>query len=521
MNIEIEIPVAELKSALPGLSKIISRSTSLPVLRCLKVSLDAEQKFISLQAHNLNEIATARLPNNANNLSGELLVPLEPLSKIVKGCSANQSVRFIATKEETKIRYTVAGSSVNRVLTHIPTAEWPQVKVIPSEPIPLDDAFKDALREALESASVDSSRYVLNGACLDSRYKEGHYVVGTDGHHLYCANSFRFNLPEPLIIPTAKFLTWTGFVNDGPWKLRMLPAVKVDPKDKRADKSKEAPPWLQIDSEHWSYVARAVDGQYPDWKQVLPIVGSKWTKVLLEGSASDDMLSAIALLPGAETLNRPIVLEIAGNGLALKGQGPEQKDWIRVVVPGARVAGKPVQVAMNRDYLLQALRLGLREISIDDSLAPLVFSSPAKTMIVMPLRLEGPPAAVAKSATAPQPISQQENTAAAPPSAAGVDKPTEQTNNMSTTTMTAPERDELRANGDNSNKAQVQNGETRSAFKSAVDHVERIRGKLREVISDLNDALALLKNAEKENKTNAREVEAIRAKLREIQSVEI
>src|SRR5882724_1821423 len=85
MNVEIEIPVAELKSVLPGLSKITSRSSTLPVLQCVKVSLDRGEKIISVQAHNLDEIATARIPNKANGLSGELLVHLDTLSKIIKG----------------------------------------------------------------------------------------------------------------------------------------------------------------------------------------------------------------------------------------------------------------------------------------------------------------------------------------------------------------------------------------------------------------------------------------------------
>ena len=95
MNVEIEIPVAGLKSVLPGFSKIVSRSTCLPVLQYLKVSLDAEEKLISLQAHNLDEIVTVRLSNQANGLSGQLLVPLETMTKIIKACPVEQSIRFI------------------------------------------------------------------------------------------------------------------------------------------------------------------------------------------------------------------------------------------------------------------------------------------------------------------------------------------------------------------------------------------------------------------------------------------
>src|SRR6266481_4777229 len=138
MNAEIEIPIAQLKSVLPGLSKIVSRSSNLPVLQCVKVALSQDEKTIELQGHNLDEVATARLDNKANGLSGQMLVPLEMLSKIVKGCASDQSIRLIASKEETRIRYPVAGSFVDRALTHIPVEEWPAVKLIDKEPTSMD-----------------------------------------------------------------------------------------------------------------------------------------------------------------------------------------------------------------------------------------------------------------------------------------------------------------------------------------------------------------------------------------------
>ncbi|MCX6924354.1 MAG: DNA polymerase III subunit beta, partial [Verrucomicrobia bacterium] len=226
MNVEIEIPVAQLKSVLPGLGKIVPRTSSLPVLQCVKASLSQDQKTIELQAHDLDQVATVRLENQANGLPGELLVPLDMLTKIVKGCAPGQSVRLISTKEETKIRYTVAGSPVDRLVSHIPPAEWPTITQITGEMVLLDETFKVALKEAMECASEDSSRYVLNGACLDTREKGAHYVIGTDGRHLYSANTFQFNLPESLIVPTCKFLSWAWFEEDGPWKLRMVPAMR-------------------------------------------------------------------------------------------------------------------------------------------------------------------------------------------------------------------------------------------------------------------------------------------------------
>jgi DNA polymerase III sliding clamp (beta) subunit (PCNA family) len=417
----------------------------------------------------------------------------------------------------------VAGSFVDRSLTHIPVQEWPAVKVIGGEPTPLDAAVKVAIREAMECASTDSSRYVLNGACLDVRDKDAHYVIGTDGRHLFSANTFTFNLPQNLIIPSSKFMTWPAFATDGPWQLRMLPAIKPDEKEKDAAKKNEEPPWFQIDSDHWSYQARAIDGEFPNWKQVIPANTSGWTNITLQTSAINTIIEALPLLPGNEDVNRAVTL-VAGNGLLIKARGEDQPEWTKINVPNASVIGKAVEVALNRSFLFKALRFGLSEIQIQDSLSPLVFSAPGKTVIVMPVRMDGPPETPAPepAAAAVQPLSQTENTPTAPPSTPGVHNATEERKQtMSTATaMTAPERGNIRAHSNGTN-GHEENAETRSAFKAALEHIDRIKTNLRDIVSDLNDALALLKTAEKEQKATAKEIESVRAKLREIQSVAI
>ena len=406
-------------------------------------------------------------------------------------------------------------------MDHISIAEWPPVKIIDQEAFPLDDAFKQALKEAIDCASTDSSRYVLNGACLDVSAKEAHYVVGTDGHQLYAANSFRFHIPESLIVPTRKFVAWPGFLNDGPWRLRMLPAVKADPKDKKADKSKEEPPWLQIESDRWTYIARGIDGTYPNWRHVVPSETENWTRVTLAPSSIQMMLQAVPLLPGADTTNQTVVLESANNVLSLRARGRDDKADTRIEVPDVQIVGKPFEVALNRIYLLRALRFELNEIRIDDSLTPLVLSKPNRTMIIMPLRMEAPaPAAPVETPSAPPDTSTTNNGSAAIPSPPETNNSTEpERKTMSATTMTTPERGNLRAHTNGNGNGEGE--ETRSSFKAALEHIDRIKTNLRDVISDLGEAVALLKAAEKEQRATSKEIDTVRSKLREIQNVKL
>ena len=88
---------------------------------------------------------------------------------------------------------------------------------------------------------------------------------------------------------------------------------------------------------------------------------------------------------------------------------------------------------------------------------------------------------------------------------------------MPATTMTPPERGNLRAHSNGNGEGE----ETRCSFKAALEHIDRIKTNLRDVISDLSDGVALLKAAEKEQRATSKEIEAVRSKLREIQSVKL
>ena len=60
-----------------------------------------------------------------------------------------------------------------------------------------------------------------------------------------------------------------------------------------------------------------------------------------------------------------------------------------------------------------------------------------------------------------------------------------------------------------------------SAVKSLVDHVEQIKENLKGIIRDLNNVIDTVKAADKERKSSEKEIEAVRTKLRQIQSVAI
>jgi DNA polymerase III sliding clamp (beta) subunit (PCNA family) len=424
------------------------------------------------------------------------------LGKVIKGCTAGQSVRLLSNSKETRIAVALRGNFVEQTIPTLDVKEWPPLIKVESESIALDEAFKQALREAFDCAGTDPARPVLHGACLDVSNTEAHYVVGANGTQLYAANSFLFDIPENTIVPTRRFLTWPGFINDGPWKLSLRP------------KENDAGPWFQIASDHWTYVSQPVEGTYPNWKSVVPTPHEGWTKVVLGPKAVDTLLDAVPLLPGADQLNESITLQIGAGQLFLKAKGKGQPDWTIVPIADVQITGNEVETSINRGFLLKALRFGTTEAHIKNPVEPMLFRCKGKVLVVMPLRGD----AAEKYLAANPPSAGNSNnseiaSAASAPSAAEVQPRTEpEPSTMATNTMTPPARGNLTTHPSE---------DAQPALQAVIDRIEKIKTTLRDVLSEINDVLPPLKQALKEKKATEKEVAAIRSKLRSLQSVEI
>jgi DNA polymerase III sliding clamp (beta) subunit (PCNA family) len=76
----IPLPMAELKPALNGLSKIIPRRITLPIIGAVKIHRSNEG-WIPLTGTDLDQFATVRLQQPAPGEPASILIPLDELVK--------------------------------------------------------------------------------------------------------------------------------------------------------------------------------------------------------------------------------------------------------------------------------------------------------------------------------------------------------------------------------------------------------------------------------------------------------
>lgn len=495
---EIQLPVAELKEALPGLSKIISRSRTLPVLQSVRVVRNMEGT-VSLQSTDLDSFVTYTARGTQEGGQVEVLVPAEQLTKALKCSAPKENIGIIPQEAHDKVtlRYNIAGNVVEQTISTMPVKEWPELPRIRQPGVQLEAGFGQALKEALECASDDSSRRVLNGACLDVADKKLHYVVGTDGRSLFSANSFCFALEKSVVIPDSKFLTWSDFLDEDPCFLSVEPGQEAKPAKDNQPAQEPVPGWVRLESSRWSFLTREIDGKFPNWKQCVPHMQGKQTEVTLSEDAIKQVLQVLPNLPGAKSINSPVRLHI-DNHLVLQGRGQDDESWTSIPIPAVEVKGSAVEIALNRNYVLRALKFGLCKLEVEDSLSPVLFSKGGKRLVVMPIRLEEAPAPAKNSSKQHQPEPEVSFQA------------------------TNKERTEMpRTAEQTQTQTEAQHNGNGSGVKGLVDHIDRIKETLKDVIRNLSEVADSLKLAEKEKKATDKEIEAIRTKLRQIQSVSI
>ena len=494
----ITLPMAELKPAVTGLGRLIQKSHGLPVLKTIKVTRNAEG-WVSLTATDLDAFATVRLEQPAEGEPLTMLVPHEELARTMKSCAKDQSILVAPGAKQTGyLQYHLGTQLAEIEFNAIPVEEFPEAPHINAAPIPLPEPLRTSIQQALECSSTDCTRLVLNGVCLDVSDTKAHYVVGTDGRHLFSSNSFTLPLKDSLILPNHKFLGWPQFATDGEWQLR----IGVPAKDQRTP--------FQITSRRWRFISHPREGIYPNWRQVIPSAGSATTTVEIDPQSVESVLQTIQRMPCHDEVNGNIGLAIASGRFHLLGKSTATADWTRVPTDMAKCSGRDITVFLNRGLLSKALGFGLTRIELIDARSPYRFSNGGRQMIVSPVRADATPAPAAPAPN-PAPVQQAASPTNPPPTPA--EQPKEET--------TMP------ANNGNTTGAPARKGanETPAAEKSALDtalaQVEIVRGDFRNVIAGLNKLGELLKQVQRENKSADKEIASVRQTLRSLQSVRI
>ena len=530
--IPITIPVGELRAALVGLGRVLPKHSTLPVLGCVHLQRDADG-WTTLSVSDLERAVTLRL--EAPSRSGHpaaVLVPFADLQRLAKTCLAAETLEVEATGNDDEphvvLRHRLGHQAVEEKVTSFPVADYPPLPVFTARPAMLEEAARATLLSALSCASDDPTRTILRGAYLDTTDPASHHVVATNGRCLFSSNSVHLPIPSSVLIPAHRFITWGGFIKDGPWQLTVQ-----EPKKGTSDSGT-----IRIESRRWTFVTRQTEGTYPNWRTIQNDNQRFTLTINLSGAAAEELLNLLPRLPGADTTTRSVGMRVENDRFFVRGRNKEADRWTEVEVANVRITGEPPTTAvyLNRDYLLQAVNLALLEINVQDPLSPLRFrtgESSTRQLIVMPVRVEAD-----YVTPTPTPVNGNTDHGPAVPVNPEADQPTSPITTINPTVernlTPMPNANPTprtvssitHGNGHHPVSAIVNGSpdeETpgRPTIEAALEQIESIKAAVRASVTNLNALADSLRQIQRERKQNEREVRNVRETLKSLQTVRL
>lgn len=323
-----------LARGLQVVSRAVSSRTTLPVLS--NVLLRTEDAGLKLTATNLEIGISAWVPGRID-AEGALTVPARLFADLVAGMPAGERVD-LELDGSTSLR--VKAGRTQTTLRGIDAEEFPVVPSPGERPTTRisQRVMRKALTEVVFAAASDEARPILTGV-LTRLAGDQLTLAAADNYRIAVMSAPILDPVEDtsIVVPARSYVELMRILGDtdDPLEIMLAPAKSQ----------------VLLHVEGVDLVSRLIDGQFPNYQQVLPTSHS--TRAVVD---REDMLKAVRLSALiASSAANVVKLRIGDNGgdaisiAAAADVGDAQTDV------EASVEGDPVQIAFNARYLQDAL----------------------------------------------------------------------------------------------------------------------------------------------------------------------
>jgi DNA polymerase-3 subunit beta len=377
MNMNILIPVSAIQAARKLLTRIRFERLKLPVLNHVLATLDAAG--LTLAVSDLDHWLETRIPASIHpNATARFLIPAAALTAAARGDKGG-TVQFDCTdtpdsdpeKPLLKLTVTCGGMPVESVYHPEPAGDFPVRPAIQGRITAIPKETLLALSTVAGCASTDTTRYILNGVLFSP--DNGGILIATDGRRLAGA---------PARVPGREFVLPNAAVQVlGHPDFNARDAAILQPETGEG-------PHIQFRSGPHTLIARTIEGNYPNYRQVIPpefladvtipethrSALISWLRTL-NGKSNSTSVHLTWKLPGHLTLTH-WDYDTATATIQVPVSRPEEEE------------GRPPAISFNPKHLADALAIG-STLRLIDGITPGVVTDPASGnyCLIMPCRL--------------------------------------------------------------------------------------------------------------------------------------
>lgn len=362
----IQITQTNFAKALSLLSRVASNRTPLPILANILLNVSASN--LETAATNL-EVAITHHTKGKIEQKGSVAVPARLLNDFVAQLPKDLTVDLVFDKN----KLFITAGSYSSTIQGVSAEDFPALPTISNgKKVELDtETLKNALTRVMLAASHDETRPVLGGVYFHSA-TDGLYMAATDG----------YRLAEAKVAPAVKGVA------------AIVPLSSLQDVLKIAQDASGGTVTLQFDegqfgaiSEDTTLVSRLVDGQYPEYRQLIP------KKSDISFTLSREELLTAAKLAGlfARESGGSITIKASEGDKAVTVSSVASQVGDNSSVLSGQVSGSG-EVVLNVRYLTDALGCFEGEtinFRFSGSISPCVLTAkdqPGYQHIIMPLK---------------------------------------------------------------------------------------------------------------------------------------
>jgi DNA polymerase-3 subunit beta len=237
------------------------------------------------------------------------------------------------------------------------------------------EALRDMIDRTAFAVSTDATRYHLNGVFFEHLENNIMRMTATDGHRLSFVDQEVFmKMPElkrGVIIPKKGLTEFRKLLDEG--------GSSVGLAFERG--------YVFAHMNGSFLFIRLIEGEYPDYRQVIPKVTDRTAKI--DCAAFTSALKRVSLL--AHEKSRGVKLALQNSILTISSSNPDMGEAREEIDVG--YTGEPIEIGFNARYLLDCLGVmntEALEFHFKDRLSPGILRGAGQlnhTYVIMPMRI--------------------------------------------------------------------------------------------------------------------------------------
>jgi len=361
---KFKVEKSKLITAIQTVQNVITSKSALPILS--NILIEVQTNTLKLIATDLDIGITCVIPVDIQE-AGAITVPAKRFSDIIK--EFPMEMVNISTKKNNQV--TIDAQMCQFKIMGLAKEEFPKLPEFKDQKVIKinQGVFKQMLSLTVFAVSLDETRYVLNGILF--KINKGLFtLVATDGKRLAIAErklAVESELEISMIVP-----------------LKTIQELNRNLKDEGELSLVVSSNQALFDLGSVGIVSRLIEGEFPDYKQVIPSASENKMKV-----DRDQFLLAVkraALLATPDY--QAVKLEIFKNKLVISKSTPDVGEFHEELA--VEYQGKELVIGFNPVYLIDILK-NLNEETVNlemvDGEKPGVIRLSGYVYIVLPMRL--------------------------------------------------------------------------------------------------------------------------------------